>query len=137
MEKNKIEQYLIDLMLTYREISPDMWLIDDPEHNLADIAVMYADPLVVFRVVVMDVPQTNRLELFTTLLELNANDVLHGAYALEDDKIVLINTQDYETMDYGEFRSTLDAFSLALVQHYPILSKYRQEDGAQQAAAQE
>jgi hypothetical protein len=127
MDKNKIEQYLIDLMLTYREISPDLWLIDDTEHNLAGIAVMYAEPLVVFRVVVMDAPQANRLELFTRLLELNANDVLHGAYALEDDKIVLINTLDYETMDYGEFRSTLDAFSLALIQHYPILSKYRQE----------
>jgi hypothetical protein len=125
MGKNKIEQYLIDMMLTYREISPNLWLIDDVEQNLAGIAVMYEDPLVVFRVVVMDVPQTNRLELFTKLLELNANDVLHGAYALEDDKIVLVNTQDYETMDYGEFRSTLDAFSLALVQHYPILSKYR------------
>jgi hypothetical protein len=130
VEKNKVEQYLIDLMLTHREIGRNLWLIDDPEHNLTDIAVMYEDPLVVFRVVVMDVPRTNpaeRLELFTRLLELNANDVLHGAYALEDDKIVLINTQDYATLDYGEFRSTLDAFSLALVQHYPILSKYRHE----------
>jgi hypothetical protein len=125
MEKNKIEQYLIDLMLTYREVSRNLWLIDDSEHKLTGIAVMYADPLVVFRVVVMDVPKTNQTELFTRLLQLNANDVLHGAYALEDDKIVLINTQDYETMDFGEFRSTLDAFSLALGQHYPILSKYR------------
>jgi hypothetical protein len=128
MEKNKIEQYLIELMLTYREVGRNLWLIDDQEHNLAGVAVMYEDPLVVFRVAVMDVPRTGqaeRLELFTKLLELNANDVLHGAYALEDDEIVLINTQDYETMDYGEFRSTLDAFSLALVQHYPILSKYR------------
>ncbi|MDR0760658.1 MAG: YbjN domain-containing protein, partial [Treponema sp.] len=110
--------------------SRNLWLIDDPEHTLTDVAVMYEDPLVVFRVVVMDVPKTSqeeRLDLFTRLLELNANDVLHGEYALEDDKIVLINTQDYETMDYGEFGSTLDAFSLALVQHYPILSKYRKE----------
>ncbi|MDR1248780.1 MAG: YbjN domain-containing protein [Treponema sp.] len=125
MEKNKIEQYLVDLMLTYREVENNLWLIDDPGQNLTGIAVMHEEPLVVFRVVVMDVPKTHRLELFTQLLQLNANDVIHGAYALEDDNIVLINTQDYETMDYSEFRSTLDAFSLALVQHYPILSKYR------------
>ncbi|MDR1950261.1 MAG: YbjN domain-containing protein [Spirochaetaceae bacterium] len=125
MEKNKIEEYLIELMFTYREIDKNIWLLDDREHNLEGIAVMYDDPLVVFRVVVMDVPGEHRLELFTKLLELNASDVLHGAYALEDDKIVLINTLDYDTMDYGEFRSTLDAFSLALVQHYPILSAYR------------
>jgi hypothetical protein len=125
MEKNKIEQYLIEMMLTYQEVSPNLWLIDDSEHNLTGIAVMYADPLVLFRVVVMDAPAIDRLELFTQLLRLNANDMFHGAYALEDEKIVLINTQDYATMDYGEFRSTLDAFSLALSQHYPILSKYR------------
>ena len=125
MEKNKIDQYLIDLMVTYREIDTDMWLLDDQEHNLTGIAVMYDAPLVVFRAVVMDVPEKNRLELFTKLLELNANEIVHGAYALEDNKIVLINSLDYDTMDYSEFRSTLDAFSLALVQHYTILSNYR------------
>jgi hypothetical protein len=125
VEKNKIEQYLIDLMYTYREVGKNMWLLDDREHNLEGIAVMYDAPLVIFRVAVMDAPKERRLELFTKLLELNASDVLHGAYALEDEQIVLINTLDYDTMDYGEFRSTLDAFSLALVQHYPILSGYR------------
>jgi hypothetical protein len=125
MEKNKIEQYLIDLMYTYREVDKNMWLVDDPEHNLAGIAVMYDDPVVLFRVVLMDAPEEHRLELFTKLLELNASDIVHGAYALEDNQIVLINTLDYDTMDYGEFRSTLDSFSLALVQHYPILSSLR------------
>jgi hypothetical protein len=125
MEKNKIEQYLIDLMYTYREIDENIWLVDDLEHNLTGVAVMYDDPVVAFRVVLMDAPEKNRLELFTQLLELNATDILHGAYALETNQIVLINTLDYDTMDYGEFRSTLDSFSLALVQHYPILSNYR------------
>jgi hypothetical protein len=125
MTKNKIEQYLIDLMYSYREIDKNIWLVDDPEHNLAGIAVMYDDPVVVFRVALMDAPEQNRLELFTRLLELNASDIIHGAYALENNQIVLTNTLDYATMDYGEFRSTLDSFSLALVQHYPILSEYR------------
>jgi hypothetical protein len=125
MAINKIEQYLIDLLVTYREIEKNIWLIDDGAHNLAGVAVMLDEPLVVFRVVVMDVPRENRLELFTKLLELNAKDIVHGAYGLEGDTIVLIDTLEYETMDYAEFRATLDAFSLALTQHYPILSPYR------------
>jgi hypothetical protein len=125
MEKNKIEQYLIDLMYSYREVDENIWLVDDPDHNLAGVAVMYDDPVVVFRVALMDAPEKNRLELFTRLLELNASDIIHGAYALENNQIVLVNTLDYATMDYSEFRSTLDSFSLALVQHYPILSEYR------------
>jgi hypothetical protein len=125
MAVNKIEQYLINLLVTYREVGKNLWLIDDQEHGLAGVAVMLDEPLVVFRVVVMDAPGENRLELFTKLLELNASDVVHGAYALEGDQIVLIDTLEYETMDYVEFRATLDAFSLALTQHYPLLSGYR------------
>jgi hypothetical protein len=127
MAENKIEQYLIDLMYSYQQMDQDrnIWLIDDEEHSLQGVAVMLAEPLVIVRVVVMDAPKTNNLELYTKLLELNATELVHGAYALEEGKIVLIDTLEYDTMDYIEFRATLDAFSLALTQHYPVLSKYR------------
>ncbi|MDR1899874.1 MAG: YbjN domain-containing protein [Treponema sp.] len=126
MAENKIEQYLIDLMLTYREVEKNLWYLDDEEHRLQGVVVMLAEPLVLFRTVVMDAPGEKRLELFTKLLELNASDMVHGAYALENEKIVLIDTLEYATLDYGEFRATLDAFSMALTQHYPILSGYRE-----------
>jgi hypothetical protein len=125
MAANKIEQYLIDLMLSYQEIGTNVWLIDDEEHGIEGVAVALNEPLVMLRVVVMDAPKENRLELFTKLLELNANDLVHGAYALEENKIVLIDTLEYDTMDYTEFRASLDAFSLALIQHYPIFAQYR------------
>ncbi|MDR3167093.1 MAG: YbjN domain-containing protein [Treponema sp.] len=125
MTENKIEQYLINLMLTYREMENNIWYVDDEEHGLDGVAIIYTEPLVVFRTVVMAAPKENRLELFTKLLELNANDMIHGAYALEADQIVLIDTLEYDTMDYTEFRATLDAFSLALTQHYHVLSSYR------------
>jgi hypothetical protein len=125
MADNKIEQYLIDLMLTYQELGPNMWLIDDEDHGLQGVAVAKADSLVIIRVAVMDAPKDNRLEFFTKLLELNANELVHGAYALEDNKIVLLDTLEYDTLDYTEFRASLDALSLALIQHYPILAKYR------------
>jgi hypothetical protein len=125
MAANKIEQYLIDLMFSYQEIGKNVWLIDDEEHDITGVAVALNEPLVVLRVVVMDAPGENRLQLFTKLLELNASDLVHGAYALEGNKIVLIDTLEYDTMDYAEFRASLDAFSLALAQHYPILSQYR------------
>jgi hypothetical protein len=123
--ETKIEQYLIDLMYTYEQVEQNLWFIDDEEHSLRGVAVMLAEPLVIIRVVVMDAPGENLLEFYAKLLELNARELVHGAYALEDGKVVLIDTLEYDTMDYGEFRATLDAFSLSLTQHYPILSKYR------------
>lgn len=125
MAVNKIEQYLIDMMVTYREIGKNMWLVEDAEHGLGEVAIVYDDPLVVFQVAVMEIPREKRLELFTKLLELNARDILHGAYALENNKVILIDTLEYDGMDFTEFRATLDAFSLALTQHYPLLSPFR------------
>ncbi|MDR1373484.1 MAG: YbjN domain-containing protein [Treponema sp.] len=125
MAENKVNRYLIDSLFSYREIGSNMWLVDDSERGLEGLVIMYSEPLVIFRLAVMEAPRENRLELFTKLLELNANDVIHGAYALENGKIILIDTLEYDFLDYSEFRATLDAFSLAITQHYPVLSGYR------------
>ena len=127
MAENRIEQYLIDLKYSYQEVKPNFWLLDDAEHGLEGVAIMYADPLVIVEVQVMDAPQKKREEFFSKLLELNAADMTHGAYGLEGNKVIIINTMEYETMDYSEFRGALDAISLALTQHYPILSVYREK----------
>ena len=130
MVENKIEQYLIDLKYSYREVKPKIWLLDDAEHNLEGTVVMYVDPLVIVQVQVMDAPSLNRQEFYAKLLQLNATDMIRGAYGLDGDKVVIIDIAEYETLDYSEFRSTLDAISLALTQHYPILSVYRENPGA-------
>ncbi|NJL73213.1 MAG: YbjN domain-containing protein [Candidatus Competibacteraceae bacterium] len=51
-------------------------------------------------------------------------DLVHGAYALEGDNVILIDTLEFETMDLEEFQASLDAVGLALAQHYPLLAKY-------------
>jgi len=127
MTENKVEQYLIDLRYSYREVKPNFWILDDADHDLEGVAVMYDDPLVIIEVQVMDAPRQKREEFFAKLLELNAGDMIHGAYGLEGEKVVIINTLEYDTMDYSEFRASLDAISLALTQHYPILSVYREK----------
>ncbi|MDR0526072.1 MAG: YbjN domain-containing protein [Spirochaetaceae bacterium] len=122
-EKNRIEQYLEGY--TYRKLEDNLWLLDDENHGLPQVAIMYAAPVVICRTWVMAAPKEQRLELFTKLLELNARDVVHGAYALEEDQIILIDTLVYDTMDYEELMATLDAFGLAVTQHYPVLASYR------------
>lgn len=127
MAGNKIEQYLIDLMVTYQQIESNLWLLDDEERSLQGVVIMHADPLVVIRAEIMDSPKNNLLEFYAKLLELNATDVIHGAYALDNKKVILLNTLQYDTMDYEDFRAALDSFSMALTQHYPILSTYREK----------
>jgi hypothetical protein len=135
MSESKIEQYLIDLMFTHQQIDKNIWLLDDEEHFLQGVAVMHAEPLVIVRVEVMEIPKNNLLELYTKLLELNASDVIHGAYAIDKNKIILIDTLEYETMDRDDFRAALDSFSMALTSHYPILSKFREKSASAGAEA--
>ncbi|MEN6363516.1 MAG: hypothetical protein ABFC81_00410 [Rectinema sp.] len=126
---SKIEEYLIDLGISYQEISKGAWLIDDDSKGLPPMVVSVADPIVVIRAVVMPVPEKNSATLFEELLRLNASDFLHGAYAIDGHDIVAIDTLEYANMDKNEFGASLEALGFALAQHFPILSRIvAQED---------
>lgn len=123
----KIENFLLSLSLTYEEVDDQTWVIDDDERGLENVVVILADPVVIIRVKVMAAPAARREQFFEQLLRLNQSDMIHGAYALEGDDVILLNTLVRETLDLEEFQATLDAIGLALAQHYPLLAKYRQE----------
>ena len=122
---NKIESYLINLGLTYEEIGENTWILNDPENGLEQVAVAVNEPLVVVRVKVMGVPKHKREEFFLKLLQINGSDLLHGAYAVGENDVILIDTLNYETMDLEDFQATIDAISLALTEHYSLLSSFR------------
>ena len=126
--KAKVEGYMINLGLTFEEIDDNGWIINDEENGLEQVAVVCADPLLIIRVNVMESPTENKGEFYEKLLKLNAADLLHGAYALDGSKVVLVDTLILETLDIEEFQATLDAIGLALAQHFPVLSKYRDEE---------
>ncbi len=123
--QSRVESFLINLGITFEQIDDDSWVINDEEKGLEQVAVITADPLIVVRVNVMNVPDKKREEFYRKLLELNAADLIHGAYAIEGDQVLLVDTLEAETMDMEEFQASLDAIGLALAQHYPILSDYR------------
>jgi len=121
---SKVEEYLIDLGISYQELSKGAWLIEDEAKGLPKMVVSHTDPIVVIRADVMPVPEKDKLELFTTLLRLNGSDFLHGAYALDGEEIVALDTVEYETMDKNDFRASIEAMAFALSQHYPKLLQY-------------
>ena len=123
--QSKVESFLINLDITFEQIEGSGWVVNDEEKGLESVAIISAEPLVVFRVNVMDVPDNNREEFYKTLLELNAAELVHGAYAIENDEVLLVDSLEYGTMDIEEFQASLDAIGLALAQHYELLSSYR------------
>jgi hypothetical protein len=121
---SKVEVFLIDLGISYQEVSKGAWLIEDEAKGLPKMVVNHTDPIVVLRADVMRVPAKKREELFSTLLRLNGSDFLHGAYALDGDEVVALDTLEYETMDKNELRASIEAMAFALSQHYPLLSQF-------------
>lgn len=125
IESAKIEGYMLSLSLTYETVDDGTWLITDDEKGLENVLVILADPVVIVRVKVMGIPARQREEFFEQLLRLNQSDMIHGAYALEGDDVILLNTLVGATLDLEEFQATLDAIGLELAQHYQKLARYR------------
>jgi hypothetical protein len=98
-----------------------MWMI----RNTANVVVTYEPPLVVFRMKLMEIPKKRREEFFKLLLELNATSMIHGAYGIEGDNVVLIDTLQSESLDFNEFQASLDALVLASTQDYQKLKNFR------------
>jgi hypothetical protein len=122
---NKIEEYLIDLGVSYEEPQAGTWLVDDPTKGLVQIFVSFADPIVQVHAHVMNVPQKSRESFYEKLLKLNYDGLLHGAYALEGNEVVLVDTLEYANMDKSEFEASLDAIGFALSEHVPVLSRFK------------
>ena len=125
--RDKVQSYLVDLGLSFDEVDANTWLITDEDKGLKNIVVLVSEPLVILRVKVMELPEWERGRLYERLLRLNAEDLLHGAYALEGDHVILIDTLELESMDLEDFRASIEAMGLALAQHYKILNEYRRK----------
>lgn len=123
--KDKLEGYFIKLGLTYQQIAEGTWVVTDDDAGVHQVVVMVDDPIVVVRVTVMALPTKNREAFFETVLRMNATDLVHIAYAVEGEHLILSNSFLLETLDLEEIQAAVDEFGLALIQHYSILSKYR------------
>jgi hypothetical protein len=101
--KDKIEDYLLQVNLPYEAVDDKMWVIHDELDNIDNIVILYDDPVVTFRVKVMEVPKKNKEEFYKTLLELNAN-LLHGAYSISENNVVLIDNLEAENLIIMNFK---------------------------------
>ena len=118
-----IQSYLLKMDLRSEEPREGTWLLSGLD-GIDKIIITLAGPVVVFRVKIMDIPRHNREDLFRTLLELNATEMMHGAYGIEGESIVICDALQLENLDYNEFAATIDDITLAVASHHSRLAKY-------------
>jgi hypothetical protein len=118
VSREDLESFLIRMDLDYEEVDEGMFLTRSEDGGLP-VVVHHADALLLIRMKVMDMPEegANTLELYRTLLELNATEVVHGAYGIENGDLILSDTLELETLDFLELRASMESMTLAAASH--------------------
>ncbi|MSQ83488.1 MAG: hypothetical protein EXR77_11475 [Myxococcales bacterium] len=116
-----IERYIISSNFSAEQAGNGTWVLRDPQWGGAQIVVHHASPLVIYRVKLFDIPNSltgdRRAQLLARLLQLNASEMLQGAYALEGNAVVAVEVMQAENLDQNEFDAAMDSLTLAIIEH--------------------
>jgi Tir chaperone family protein CesT len=116
-----VESYLMRMGVVYETIKPGIWLV---KLDGSALIVSIAGPVVAFRLKIMDLPRSGREELYRTLLQLNTTDMVHGAFGLEGETVVVVHALELENLDLNEFQAVVDDMSMASAKHHPNLARF-------------
>ncbi|MET0413337.1 MAG: CesT family type III secretion system chaperone [Polyangiaceae bacterium] len=89
-------------------------------------ALSIQPPVLVLQVQVGQLPRGNADQLVSylkRLLQINADGLLHAAFALDSDTIVLSAALEIESLDANELEAVLSDMDVALSQHVPELKQ--------------
>jgi hypothetical protein len=127
-----VESYLLRMGVAHETINPGIWVVktDGPP-----LAVSIAGPVVAFRLKVMDLPKVGREELYRALLSLNTTEMVHGAFGLEGEAVVIVHALELENLDLNEFQAVIDDMSMAVAKHQPNLARFANASNGGGAAA--
>ena len=119
LTREDLESYLIRMDdVESEEIEEGMYLVRS-RAGAPPVVISYSPPLLLLRMTVMDLPEEAlaNAHLLRTLLELNASDVVHGAYGLEERELILSDTLELETLDFHELQASIESMQLAASGH--------------------
>lgn len=113
---------------TFREVEPGLWIVRPGGSLDFDVVVTHNPPVVLLRVKVMPLPTaaTDAAALNRRLLELNATDLLHGAYGIDGDAVVLTEALELAHLDFEEFLASFESMTLSLTGHLRELAAFRE-----------
>jgi len=114
---------------SYSEVSEGLWSVRPGGDLDFGVVVHFSPPVVVLRVKVMDLPKkpAKKTALYRRLLEINATDLLHGSYGIQEDSVVLTEALELAHLDYEEFLASYESITLALASHIRELASFREE----------
>jgi hypothetical protein len=113
---------------TFSEVETGLWVVRPSGELDFSVVVHFEPPVVLLRVKVMAIPrEANAVAtLSRRLLELNATELVHGSYGIEQDSIVMTEALELSHLDYEEFLAAYESITFALASHLRELGSYRE-----------
>mgnify|MGYP003572229979 FL=1 len=122
LDRDDLETFLLRMDVDYEEVDEGMFLIEPKAEGAPPVVVHLSAPLLLIRVKVMDLPEEGgSKEFYRTLLELNATDVVHGAYGIEEGELIISDTLELATLDFQELQASVESVLLAVSSHMEML----------------
>ena len=122
--QNDVEIYLDDCGFPFEAVSEGIWRVESPDNKVENIIVSYEEPILFMRVNLMPAPEKNREKFYERLLQLNATEISHGAFGLEGENVVAIDTLQVENLDRNELQASIDSLAFTVAQYYKELKSY-------------
>jgi hypothetical protein len=131
VNREDLESFLVRLGAegaSYTEVEPGMFVVRPGGTPDAQVVVHLTPPVVLLRMNVMPIPgdMETSSKLSRRLLELNASDLVHGAYGISGNDIILTEALELQNLDYSEFLAAYESMTLALASHVRELAQYRE-----------
>jgi hypothetical protein len=126
INREDLESFFIRLGVEAEEVDENIWILHGDE-DAPNVVVTFAPPVLVLRLKVLDLPQGSQDQqlapLYRKLLELNASDLVHGSYGIEEGDVALSDALDLETLDFQELRNSYESIAFAATTHMRDLAE--------------
>lgn len=131
VSREDLESFLVRLGsegASYSEVEPGMFVVRPGGTPDAQVVVHLTPPVLLMRMNVMPVPDDAdaAAKLSRRLLELNATDLVHGAYGISANDIILTEALELANLDFSEFLAAYESMTLALASHVRELALFRE-----------
>ena len=113
---------------SHQELEPGLWVVRPSGALEFDVVVTHNPPVMLLRVKVMPLPAkpSDQAALNRRLLELNASDLLHGSYGIDQENVVLTEGLELAHLDFEEFLASYESMTLSLTSHLRELAAFRE-----------
>lgn len=113
----RVKDFLTELeyIITNEDVADELVVVKNPEAGIDGLLIDCEDPILVIEYPLLKLENASQ-EILTELL-LKNRDIVHGAFALTENKtLVFRDTLQIENLDFNELAGTLNSLELLLAE---------------------